>query len=89
MPSGSSQGAVGNVIALTKGTKDGLKAGDVLGVFGKERIVKDPKNYLVPIKLPPERIGEAMVFRAFTNTSFALVVRSTRAIYLLDTVANP
>lgn len=89
MPKGNSQGAVGNIIVLNIGVNAGLKAGDVLGVFAKARVVPDPRNHLVSIKLPPERIGEAMVFRPFTKTSFALIVRSTRAVYLLDTVSNP
>lgn len=89
MPSGNTQGAVGNVVVLNIGADMGLKAGDVLGVYAKARFVPDPHNHLNTIKLPPERIGEAMVFRPFTKTSFALIVRSTRAIYLLDTVGNP
>jgi len=89
MPEGTSQGAVGSVVVINLGANSGLKPGDVLGIYGKTRIVQDPKNYLVSIKLPPERIGEAMVFRAFTKTSYALIVRSIRAVYLLDTVTNP
>lgn len=89
MPAGNSQTAVGGVVVLNIGAVNGLSPGDVLGIYGKVRIVKDPKNLLIPIKLPPERIGEVMVFRTFTKTSFALIVRSTRAIYLLDSVTNP
>ncbi|MDI1352015.1 MAG: signal peptidase, partial [bacterium] len=89
LPNSTSQQAVGGVIVITIGAESGVKAGDVLGIYAKERTVKDPKNALVPIKLPPERMGEAMIFRTFSKTSFALIVRSTRAIYLLDTVSNP
>ncbi len=89
MPSGNTQGAVGNVVVLNIGADAGLKAGNVLGLYAKARMVPDPKNHLLTIKLPPERIGEVMVFRPFTKTSFALIVRSTRAVYLLDTVGNP
>jgi hypothetical protein len=89
MPSGTSQGAAGSVVILNLGAENGLKAGDVLGLYGKLRIVKDPQNPFISIKLPPERIGEAMVFRSFTKTSFALIVRSTRAVYLQDVVTNP
>lgn len=89
MPGGNSQEAVGGVIVINRGAANGLKAGDVLGLYGKIRVVKDPKNPFIPIQLPPERIGEAMIFRAFTKTSFALIVRSSRAVYSLDTVTNP
>jgi hypothetical protein len=89
LPDGSSQGAIGNVIILNTGAKQGLKAGDVLGIYGKSRVVKDIRKRLTLINLPPERIGEAMVFRTFTNTSFALIVRSEHPVYLEDTVTNP
>jgi hypothetical protein len=89
LPETKSQEAVGSVVVLNLGETRGLKAGDVLGIFSKPRIVPDPKNRLIPISIPPERIGEAMVFRTFTKTSFALIVRSTRAVYLLDSVSNP
>lgn len=89
MPDGNSQTAIGGVIVVNLGDNAGLKAGDVLGIYRKPRFAKDPKNYLIPIKLPPERIGEAMVFRTFTKTSFALIVRSIRPVYLLDLVSNP
>lgn len=89
MPTGNNQTAVGGVIVINIGAESGLEAGDVLGIYKKRRVVPDPKNHLISIKLPAERIGEAMVFRTFTRTSFALIVRSTQAVYLLDTVTNP
>lgn len=89
MPTGTTQGAVGSIVVLNIGAESGLKAGDVLGVYAKSRRVIDPKNHLLSIQLPAERIGEALVFRPFTKTSFALIVRSTHAVYLLDTVTNP
>lgn len=89
MPTGNNQEAVGGIVVINLGVNAGLCAGDVLGIYAKRKVVKDPKNLINPLLMPAERIGEAMVFRAFTNTSFALVVRSTRAIYLLDSVTNP
>jgi hypothetical protein len=89
MPLGNSQSAIGGVAVINIGAENGLKAGDVLGIFKKGRDVKDPKNLLIPIELPPERIGEVMVFRTFTKTSFALIVRSIRPVYLNDIVTNP
>lgn len=86
---GISQEAIGAVIVINLGKAAGLKPGDVLGIYKKIRVVKDPKNKLIPIELPQERIGEAMIFRAFTKTSFALIVRSSSAIHLLDSVKNP
>ena len=89
MPDGNSQSAIGGVAVINLGAESGLGAGDVLGIFKKERVIPDPRHHLIPILLPPERIGEAMVFRVFTKTSFALIVRSIRPVYLFDVVSNP
>ncbi|WP_173236220.1 LysM peptidoglycan-binding domain-containing protein [Legionella antarctica] len=89
MPDGNSQSAIGSVAIISIGAESGLKSGDVLGIFKKERVIPDSKHHLIPIVLPPERIGEAMIFRVFTKTSFALIVRSTRPVYLHDVVSNP
>lgn len=89
MPTGNTQSALGAVVVINLGARSGIKNGDVLGIYGKKRVVPDPKDPLVPIELPRDRLGEAMVFRTFTKTSFALIVRSTDAIHLLDGVTNP
>jgi hypothetical protein len=41
------------------------------------------------IKLPDERNGLVLVFRVFEKMSYALVMRSTRPIYVGDIVQNP
>lgn len=89
MPTGNTQSALGGVVVINLGARSGIKAGDVLAIYGKTRVVPDPENPLVPVELSRERVGEAMVFRAFTKTCFALIIRSTDAIHILDTVTNP
>lgn len=89
MPSGNTQEAFTGVVVLSLGAANGVQAGDVVAIYGKLRIVKDPNNDLMAIQLPPERLGEAMIFRTFSKTSFALIVRSIRAVHILDTVSNP
>lgn len=61
-----------------------------------DRMVRDIGKWLVPpdksyqnYKLPDERAGSVMVFRAFDNLSYALVMEATRAMNLEDAVANP
>lgn len=99
------QVATNQVIAIDKGKKDKMEPGDVIAIFEHRRVVIDPLNKGVVRKfwffskppdpdrakvlLPMERIGEAMIFRTFTHVSYALVVRSTRAIELKDLVTNP
>ncbi len=43
----------------------------------------------VKVTLPDERAGVVMVFRPFERVSYALVMESTRAINIYDTVAPP
>ncbi|MGQ3888444.1 LysM peptidoglycan-binding domain-containing protein [Legionella sp. CNM-1927-20] len=89
------QGAVGLVTVINRGQDAGLEPGDVLGIYSPAHLIRDPKDCYNPLKcsksvlLPRERLGEAMIFRVFTQTSFALVVRSIRAIRLGDIVTNP
>ena len=85
------QGAVGLVAVIDRGEDAGL------GVYSRPRMVKNSLYRYVSqppckkqcIKIPPERIGEVMIFRTFTHTSFALVVRSIRVVGILDSVTNP
>lgn len=99
LPGDYKQGAAGLVVLIDLGKNAGLQAGDVLGVYSEGRCVLNPlphfnkkfnpKQSDACVKLPDERIGEIMVFRTFSQTSFALVVRSIRAVTPLDVVTNP
>ncbi len=88
LPGDYTQGAVGLVVVLNRGKDAHLQPGDVLGVYSKAKAMRNP---ICPgcVALPEERIGEVMVFRTFKQTSFALVMRSIRAIQILDKVTNP
>ncbi len=97
LPGDYTQGGVGLVAVIDRGQDAGLQPGDVLGVYTRPRLVNNLEYHYVEkppceypcVPLPPERIGEVMVFRTFSRTSIALVVRSTRAIKKFDTVTNP
>ena len=41
------------------------------------------------MKLPDERNGLVFVFRVFEKMSYAIVMRSTRPIYIGDVVQTP
>lgn len=89
LPGDYTQGAVGLVVVVNKGKDAGLQPGDVLGVYSEGRLVPNPKCPPKCVELPPERLGEVMIFRTFSRTSFALVVRSIRAVRPMDIVTNP
>lgn len=88
------------VVVINLGTEDGAAPGDVMAVYQtgatiRDRFAKSPKvrsvvnrNYDL-VTLPNERAGVVVVFRTFERVSYALVMKATRAIHVLDTVTNP
>lgn len=80
-----------NVVVIDKGTADGLLAGHELDIYRSGRIVRDDYS---PIKndavnLPDEIAGTLMVFRPFERVSYALVMKATQALHVLDKVRTP
>lgn len=89
LPPTYTQGAVGLVALIDRGQDAGLEPGDVLAIYSHKRFIPDPLYSNKSILLPRERLGELMIFRTFSTTSFALVVHSDRVIHLNDIVTNP
>lgn len=85
------------IIAISKGSDDGLEQGHVLAINRNGRVIKNPKydkknkesKEPENIKLPNERIGLAMVFRTFDKISYALIVQATEPVNVLDVVEKP
>lgn len=80
-----------NVVVLDRGTQDGLEAGSVLTIDHRGETIRDTVsgNPGETVTLPDEPAGTLMVFRTFDRVSFALVMKATRAINVLDRVHNP
>lgn len=83
------QVATNQVIVIDKGKNQRLEPGDVVAIWQKPREIQDPMDKDSIIELPEERIAEAMIFRTFTNVSYALIVKSTRAINKGDLITSP
>ena len=80
-----------NVVVIDKGTEDGILAGHELDIYQRGKVVRDPYS---PVKndtvnLPDEKAGILMVFRPFERVSYALVMKTNRAIHVLDKVQTP
>ena len=78
------------VVAINRGTREGIEVGHVLAVYQAGSQVPDPmspKRELV--QLPDELGGELLVFRVFDKVSFGLVMKATRPLHVLDFVRNP
>lgn len=79
------------VVAIDKGTADGIETGHVLDIYQSGRPTRDIVNPRPgeTVTLPSEQAGLLMVFRPFERVSYAVVMSATRAIHVSDTVKTP
>lgn len=77
-----------NVVAINKGERDQLQAGNVLAIFQRGEVVRDTiANQQV--RLMDERAGLAMVFVTFEKMSYALVLYADRPLHVGDAARKP
>ncbi len=76
------------VVTINKGEREGLQVGNVLAVYKKGNLVRDPVKKEM-VELPAERAGILMVFRTFEKVSYGLILRAERPLALMDEVRNP
>jgi hypothetical protein len=91
------------VIALNRGQRAGLEPGHVLAISQLGDVVRDSyskggmratttstsRSVGKSVQLPDERVGLAMVFKAFDRMSYALVMETTHEIRQGDLAGNP
>lgn len=85
---GVSQIAQYDIVALNRGSKDGLDPGTVLGIYQTARQVADPYGE-GKVTLPEQKAGVLMVFKVTPRISYGLVMSETRSAHVLDKVRNP
>ncbi len=79
-----------NVVVLNKGARDGLEPGHVMQILqGGDELRDIIKGRGETVTLPLEEAGILMVFRTFDRVSFALVLRATKPLHVLDWVRPP
>lgn len=78
------------VVAINKGTVDGMESGVVLAILkdGARIVDKTDGNHTL-MKLPDERNGLLMVFRTFERVSYALIMEITDGVRVGDRLVNP
>lgn len=78
------------IVIINRGTREGVEVGHVYAVYQHAKLIKDSvvKSKQV-VRLPEERAGIIMVFRAYEKLSYALVMRAERNMKVLDIVATP
>jgi LysM repeat protein len=75
-------------VIINLGAQEGIQPGHVLAIYGKERTIDDPIAGGT-VRLPGERSGLIMVYKAHDLVSYALVMQAERAIRLQDRVTTP
>jgi LysM repeat protein len=77
-----------NIVAINRGSREGIDPGTVLGIFQNSRSVADPYSD-GKVVLPEQKAGLLMVFKVTPRVSYGLVMTETRPAHVLDKVRNP
>ena len=92
------------IVVINRGKRHGLDAGSVLAIDQAGAVVRDiyggghgftsrlgrMGTSLAPkVKLPDERAGTLLVFKAFDRLSYGLIVGASNTIHVADVVHNP
>jgi LysM repeat protein len=86
------------VVAINRGSRDGIEPGHVLRVNDAAQTVRDrcaritgngTCTHFFDTRLPVEAVGTLLVFRVFEHVSYALVASETVPLGVGDHVVNP
>ena len=89
------------VVVINRGKRDGLEAGHVLGVWQQGDRVKDrgpggltassqfKEPFTKTVQLPHELAGNFMVFKAYENLSYGLIMTAASDLHVGYLVRNP
>lgn len=86
------------IAVINRGMRDGIRPGQVLGVYSPPRFAHDPyhkrldsfhSKQPVDIKLPPERVGSMIVYEVTNRLSYALISKSDHVIKKGYKIGNP
>ncbi|MBI3285374.1 MAG: LysM peptidoglycan-binding domain-containing protein [Burkholderiales bacterium] len=86
---GVDQAGQNQIVAINRGSKDGLNMSSVLELSRYGKIIPDPTDHKKPVRLPQERYGSLFIFRIFNNISYGLVMQVTDAVKVGDVAHSP
>jgi nucleoid-associated protein YgaU len=76
-------------VVLNRGAREGMAPGDVFGVLQAGEVVGDPHRPKEMVLLPDERSGLLIVYKVFDKVSYALIMKATRTIRVMDRFEPP
>ena len=78
-------------VVVNKGASHGMEKGHVLAVFQTGKTINDElhRGWNDDVTLPSEHAGYILLFRIFDKVSYALVMKASREIHLMDRISNP
>jgi len=78
-------------VVINKGSEHGMEKGHVMAIFQTGKTIDDQLNRdkTDEVTLPSEHSGYLLIFRTFNKISYALVMKASREIHLMDRVTNP
>ena len=78
-------------IAINLGVRDGIETGNILNIIRRGEVIRDKEEEDPDfrVKLPDEKVGNAMIIRSFEKVSYALIMTSDRPISKEDFVKSP
>jgi len=77
-----------SIVGISLGEREGMKEGHVLRIKRNAGTRRDPVTG-EPFKLPLEDSGLLLIFRTFEKVSYGLILNSTQAVHVGDTVTTP
>jgi hypothetical protein len=93
-----SYGGPRDVIALSRGAREGIENGHVFSIYRPGEVVRDDVKYKQRLRaslpsnkvaLPDEFVGHAMVFRTFDKVSYAIIMDAIRPARIDDHLKAP
>ena len=86
----STAGGLYSIVAISGGKKVGVEVGHVLALSRTGQVISDRyRGSKLNLTLPNERYGLLYVFRVFQKLSYALVMETSQAVEVGDTVGTP
>lgn len=82
--------AQNQVVAINRGSRDGIESGHVLAILKDgARVIDKTDAKRTELKLPDERNGLLMVFRTFDRVSYGLIMEISSGVRVGDRLVNP